>query len=73
MFQGKKILLAITGSIAAYKSILIVRLLIKAGAEVRVILTPSAKRLRYPTHPFNPFKASCHFRAFHRRSLEQPA
>jgi phosphopantothenoylcysteine decarboxylase/phosphopantothenate--cysteine ligase len=43
MFQGKKILLAITGSIAAYKSILIVRLLIKAGAEVRVILTPSAK------------------------------
>lgn len=43
MFQGKKILLAITGSIAAYKSILIVRALIKAGAEVRVILTPSAK------------------------------
>ncbi|WP_127126792.1 bifunctional phosphopantothenoylcysteine decarboxylase/phosphopantothenate--cysteine ligase CoaBC [Pseudoflavitalea rhizosphaerae] len=43
MFQGKKILLAITGSIAAYKSILIVRLLIKAGAEVRVVLTPSAK------------------------------
>lgn len=43
MFQGKKILLAITGSIAAYKSILLVRLLIKAGAEVRVIMTPSAK------------------------------
>ncbi|QEC40503.1 bifunctional phosphopantothenoylcysteine decarboxylase/phosphopantothenate--cysteine ligase CoaBC [Pseudobacter ginsenosidimutans] len=43
MFQGKKILLAITGSIAAYKSILIIRLLIKAGAEVRVVLTPSAK------------------------------
>lgn len=43
MFQGKKILLAITGSIAAYKSILIVRLLVKAGAEVRVVLTPSAK------------------------------
>ena len=43
MLQGKKILLGITGSIAAYKSIFLVRLLIKAGAEVRVILTPSAK------------------------------
>jgi phosphopantothenoylcysteine decarboxylase/phosphopantothenate--cysteine ligase len=43
MFQGKKILLGITGSIAAYKSILIVRQLIKRGAEVKVILTPAAK------------------------------
>lgn len=44
MFQGKKILIAITGGIAAYKSILIVRLLIKNGAEVKVILTASAKK-----------------------------
>lgn len=44
MFQGKKILVAITGGIAAYKSILIVRLLIKNGAEVKVILTPSARK-----------------------------
>lgn len=43
MFQGKKILLAVTGSIAAYKSILLVRLLVKAGAEVRVVMTPAAK------------------------------
>ena len=43
MFTGKKILIGVTGSIAAYKSILLVRLLIKAGAEVRVILTPAAK------------------------------
>src|ERR1035437_1436068 len=43
MFKGKKILLGITGSIAAYKSAFLVRLLIKAGAEVKVILTPSAK------------------------------
>ena len=43
MFKGKKILLGITGSIAAYKSIYLVRLLVKAGAEVKVILTPSAK------------------------------
>jgi phosphopantothenoylcysteine decarboxylase / phosphopantothenate---cysteine ligase len=43
MFQGKKILLGVTGSIAAYKSLLLVRLLIKGGASVKVILTPSAK------------------------------
>ena len=43
MLQGKKILLGITGSIAAYKSIYLVRLLVKAGAEVKVIMTPSAK------------------------------
>jgi phosphopantothenoylcysteine decarboxylase/phosphopantothenate--cysteine ligase len=43
MLKGKKILLGITGSIAAYKSVYLVRLLIKAGAEVKVILTPSAK------------------------------
>ena len=42
MLAGKKILIGITGSIAAYKSILLVRLLIKAGAEVKVIMTPSA-------------------------------
>ncbi len=43
MLKGKKILLGITGSIAAYKSIYLVRLLVKAGAEVRVIMTPSSK------------------------------
>ena len=43
MLKGKKILLGITGSIAAYKSIYLVRLLVKAGAEVKVILTPAAK------------------------------
>ena len=43
MFKGKKILLCITGSIAAYKSILLVRQLVKAGAEVKVIMTPAAR------------------------------
>ncbi|MCU7548384.1 bifunctional phosphopantothenoylcysteine decarboxylase/phosphopantothenate--cysteine ligase CoaBC [Chitinophagaceae bacterium LB-8] len=43
MLKGKKIIIGITGSIAAYKSILIVRQLIKAGAEVKVIMTPAAK------------------------------
>lgn len=41
--QGKKVVLGVTGSIAAYKAILLVRLLVKEGAEVRIILTPSAK------------------------------
>jgi phosphopantothenoylcysteine decarboxylase/phosphopantothenate--cysteine ligase len=43
MLQGKKILLGVTGSIAAYKAILLVRLLTKHGAEVKVIVTPAGK------------------------------
>ncbi len=42
MLQGKKILLGVTGSIAAYKAAHLTRLLIRQGAEVRVIMTPSA-------------------------------
>ncbi len=42
MLRGKKILLGITGSIAAYKAILLVRELIKSEAEVKVILTPAS-------------------------------
>lgn len=40
--SGKKIILGVCGSIAAYKSAVLTRLLVKAGAEVRVIMTPSA-------------------------------
>ena len=42
MLSGKKIVLGVTGSIAAYKSAVLTRLLVKEGAEVKVILTPSA-------------------------------
>ena len=42
MLSGKKILLGVTGSIAAYKAAVLVRGLVKAGAEVKVIMTPSA-------------------------------
>jgi phosphopantothenoylcysteine decarboxylase/phosphopantothenate--cysteine ligase len=48
MFQDKKILLAVTGSIAAYKAILLVRLLVKAGAEVKVVMTPAAREFVSP-------------------------
>ena len=43
MLKGKKILLGVTGSIAAYKSAVLVRLLVKQGAEVKVIMTAAAK------------------------------
>ncbi|HEV2481233.1 MAG TPA: bifunctional phosphopantothenoylcysteine decarboxylase/phosphopantothenate--cysteine ligase CoaBC [Puia sp.] len=43
MLQGKKILLGVTGSIAAYKSLLLVRLLIREGVTVRVIQTPASR------------------------------
>jgi phosphopantothenoylcysteine decarboxylase / phosphopantothenate---cysteine ligase len=42
MLQGKRIILGISGGIAAYKSLMLIRLFIKAGAEVRVVTTPSA-------------------------------
>jgi phosphopantothenoylcysteine decarboxylase/phosphopantothenate--cysteine ligase len=41
--EGKKIIVGISGSIAAYKAILLIRLLTKQGAEVRVVMTPSSK------------------------------
>lgn len=46
--KGKKILLGISGSIAAYKSAILLRLLVKEGAEVQVIMTPSAKNFITP-------------------------
>lgn len=48
MLEGKKIVLGITGSIAAYKAAILVRLLIKAGAEVQVVMTPAAKEFITP-------------------------
>lgn len=47
-FQSKKILLGVSGSIAAYKSCHLVRLLVKAGAEIRVIMTDSAPEFITP-------------------------
>jgi phosphopantothenoylcysteine decarboxylase/phosphopantothenate--cysteine ligase len=48
MLQGKKFILGVTGSIAAYKSAYLTRLLRKEGAEVKVILTPYAKEFITP-------------------------
>ena len=46
--KGKHIILGITGSIAAYKAAMLCRLLVKEGAEVRVIMTPLAKQFITP-------------------------
>lgn len=66
MLRGKKILIGVTGSIAAYKIPLLIRLLVKEGAEVQVILTENARDFITPltistlsrrpalTYPFNP-------------------
>ncbi|MBO4641900.1 MAG: bifunctional phosphopantothenoylcysteine decarboxylase/phosphopantothenate--cysteine ligase CoaBC [Bacteroidaceae bacterium] len=48
MLEGKKIVLGITGSIAAYKACLIIRGLIKKGAEVQVVITPAGKEFITP-------------------------
>lgn len=46
--QGKHIVLGITGSIAAYKACLLIRLLIKEGAEVQTVITPAGKEFITP-------------------------
>lgn len=48
MLKGKHIILGISGGIAAYKSVTLLRLLIKAGAEVQVVITPSGKEFITP-------------------------
>lgn len=45
---GKKIILSVTGSIAAYKAVLLLRLLVREGADVQVLMTPAAKEFITP-------------------------
>lgn len=48
MLKGKKILIGVTGSIAAYKAAFLIRLLVKNGAEVKVVMTELAKEFITP-------------------------
>lgn len=48
MLKGKNIILGISGGIAAYKSVTLLRLLVKAGAEVQVVITPNGKEFITP-------------------------
>ncbi len=50
MLQGKKIILGVTGSIAAYKSAQLIRLLVKEGADVKVIYDFVGKGIYYPAY-----------------------
>ncbi len=65
--KGKHIVLGITGSIAAYKSCTLARLLIKAGAEVQVVMTPSAKEFITPLALATLTKHAVVSEFFHRR------
>lgn len=67
ILNGKKVLLGVTGGIAAYKTPLIVRLLIKQGAEVKVVMTPSATDFVTPINPIYPLAKSCGFDLYCRR------
>lgn len=48
MLKGKNIILGITGGIAAYKSVVLLRCLVKAGAQVQVVMTPAARQFVQP-------------------------
>jgi len=48
VLRGKKVLLGVTAGIAAYKSAYVIRLFIKAGARVRVVMTPESKEFVTP-------------------------
>ena len=48
MLKGKHIILGISGGIAAYKSVSLLRLFVKAGADVQVVITPSGKEFITP-------------------------
>ncbi|HYX08927.1 MAG TPA: flavoprotein, partial [Bacteroidales bacterium] len=48
MLKGKNILLGITGSIAAYKAAILIRMLVKKGAQVKVVMTPLAREFITP-------------------------
>ncbi|MDE6680247.1 MAG: bifunctional phosphopantothenoylcysteine decarboxylase/phosphopantothenate--cysteine ligase CoaBC, partial [Muribaculaceae bacterium] len=48
ILRGRHIVLGVTGGIAAYKSAILLRLLIKAGAEVQVVMTPAGKQMITP-------------------------
>lgn len=63
MISGKKILVGITASISAYKTITLIRLLVKKGAEVRVVITPATKDFVSPIvlSTFSNHKVYCEF------------
>ena len=64
MLKGKHIILGITGGIAAYKSVTLLRGLVKAGAEVQCVITPAGKEFITPV-TFGFVGQACYKRVFH--------
>lgn len=62
--KGKKIVLGITGSIAAYKAAILIRGLIKKGAEVQVVTYPRRQRIHHTYHFVCINKQTCYQRVF---------
>jgi phosphopantothenoylcysteine decarboxylase/phosphopantothenate--cysteine ligase len=58
VLSGKKIVLGISGGIAAYKTAHLVRLFIKAGAQIQVIMTPASKDFITPLNFIDTFQKS---------------
>ena len=58
VLRGKHVVLGITGSIAAYKAAVLTRLLVKAGAEVQIVITPAGKEFITPI-TLSPQLTSC--------------
>ena len=56
VLSGKNIILGVTAGIAAYKSAFLTRLLIKKGANVKVVMTPASKEFVTPLNTFNAFE-----------------
>ena len=65
VLQGKHIVLGISGSIAAYKAASLTRLLVKAGAEVQIVITPAGKEF-ITDHPLGTKLAARHQRVLQR-------
>lgn len=65
--EGRRVLLGVTGGVAAYKAVLLLRLLTEAGAEVQVVMTPSATRFVGPAT-----FAALSRRAVHTETFERP-
>ncbi len=61
MLKGKHILVGVTGGIAAYKTATIIRLLVKEGADVKVIMTDNAREFITPLTLATLSKKSCAF------------
>jgi phosphopantothenoylcysteine decarboxylase/phosphopantothenate--cysteine ligase len=72
VLSGKKVVLGISGGIAAYKTASLVRLFIKAGAQVQVIMTPASKDFVTPLTLSTLSKNPVHSTFYNEEKMECP-